>query len=43
MMKMKTKPLNQNGFVPLLVVILLIVAAVVYVVYTRVLHAKGGV
>ena len=39
---MKHKPLDQNGFLPLLITILLIVAAVVYLVYTRVLHAKGS-
>ena len=37
---MKPKPLNQAGFIPLLITIVLIVAAVIYLVYTRVLHAK---
>lgn len=34
------KALDQSGFVPLLFAILIIVAAVVYVAYTRVLHAQ---
>jgi hypothetical protein len=37
----KMKKLNQSGFIPLLVTILLIVVAVIYVAYTRVLHAQG--
>ena len=37
---MKPKRLDKNGFIPLLVVILLVVAAVIYLVYTRVLHAQ---
>jgi hypothetical protein len=37
---MKPKPLNETGFVPLLVTILLIVAAIIYVVYARVLNAN---
>jgi hypothetical protein len=37
---MKHKPLNEAGFIPLLVTILLIIVAVIYVVYTRVLHAQ---
>jgi hypothetical protein len=40
MVKMKSKPLNQAGFIPLLITVLLIVAAVIYLVYTRVLHAQ---
>jgi hypothetical protein len=40
---MKTKKLNQAGFLPLLITILLVIAAVVYFVYTRVLHAKGSI
>lgn len=36
---MTKKPLNEAGFVPLLVAVLLIVAAIVYFAYTRVLHA----
>ena len=40
MVKMKSKSLNETGFVPLLVVILLIVAAIIYLVYTRVIHLQ---
>jgi hypothetical protein len=40
MFKMKPKPLNDTGFIPLLVTILLIVGAIIYVVYTRVLNAN---
>jgi hypothetical protein len=43
MVKMKPKPLkplNEAGFLPLLVTILLIVAAIIYLVYTRVLHSQ---
>jgi len=43
MVKMKRKSLNESGFVPLLVTILILVAAVIYFVYTRVLHAQDGV
>jgi hypothetical protein len=32
---------NQNGFIPMLIGILLIVLAIIYIAYTRVLHAKG--
>jgi hypothetical protein len=39
---MKLKRLNQDGFLPLLIIILLIVLAAVYLVFTRVLHAKGS-
>lgn len=39
-MKPKIKPLNQSGFVPLLICVTLIVLAVVYLAYTRVLHAQ---
>jgi hypothetical protein len=42
MVKMKRKPLDQSGFLPLLITILIVVAAVIYLVFTRVLHAKGG-
>lgn len=38
---MKPKPLNQAGFVPMLIAILLIVAAIIYFVYTKVLHAQN--
>lgn len=37
---MKPKPLDQNGLVPLLILILLIIAAVVYLVYIRILHLQ---
>lgn len=37
---MKRKQLNETGFIPLLVTILLIILAIIYVVYTRVLHAQ---
>jgi hypothetical protein len=40
MVKVKSKPLNETGFVPLLIVILLIVAAIIYLVYSRVLHLQ---
>jgi Tfp pilus assembly protein PilX len=40
MIKMKSKSLNETGFVPFLVLILLIVAAIIYLVYTRVLHLQ---
>jgi hypothetical protein len=40
MIKMKTKSLNEAGFIPLLSTILLVVAVVIYLVYTRVLHAQ---
>jgi len=31
---------NQTGFIPLLIIILIVIAALVYVAYTRVLHAQ---
>jgi len=37
---MKLKPLNQDGLVPLLIVILLVIGAVIYLVYGRVLHLQ---
>lgn len=37
---MKLKSLNQDGLVPLLVTILVIIAAIVYLVYVRVLHLQ---
>jgi hypothetical protein len=43
MVKMKLKSLNQSGFLPLLITVLIVVAAVVYFVYTRVMHAQGGI
>jgi hypothetical protein len=36
---MKRRPLDQSGFIPMLITILLIVAALIYFAYTRVLHA----
>ncbi len=36
---MNRQQLNQSGFIPLLVTVLLIVAVAIYFVYTRVLHA----
>ena len=38
---MKRSSLNQTGFIPLLIAILLIVVIVIYLVFTRVLHAKN--
>lgn len=40
MLMVRYKKCNEAGFIPLLVLILLIVAALVYVAYTRVLHAN---
>jgi hypothetical protein len=40
MLKMKSKIPNEAGFIPLLVAILLVVAAIIYMVYTRVLQAQ---
>jgi len=40
MVKMKSKRLNEAGFIPLLITILVIVGAIIYLVYTRVLHAQ---
>lgn len=37
---MVKRPLNEAGFIPLLIVILIIVAAIIYLAYTRVLHAQ---
>jgi hypothetical protein len=37
---MKRKHLNQSGFIPLLVSIIIIVAVLIVFVYLRVLHAK---
>ena len=37
---MKRSSLNQNGFIPLIIIILIIVGVVIYLAYTRVLHAK---
>jgi len=38
---MKSETPNEAGFLPLLIAILLIVAAIIYLVYTRVLHAQS--
>gem|GEM_PF-1279380 len=38
--QMKRSPLNHSGFVPLLLTILIIVVVLIYVGYTRVLHAS---
>jgi sorbitol-specific phosphotransferase system component IIC len=38
---MKRKHLNEYGLVPMLIAILIVVAAVIYFVYTRVIHAQG--
>ncbi len=43
MLKMKPKHLNESGFVPLLITLVIVIAVVVYLVYTRVLQAQGGV
>jgi len=40
MLTVKLKKLDQTGLVPLLVVILIVVAAVIYFAYTRVLQAQ---
>lgn len=40
MLMARYKKLNQSGFIPLLILIVLVVAALVYVAYTRVLHAN---
>lgn len=39
---MKRKPLDQSGFIPLLITILLIVAALIYVAYSRVMNANAN-
>jgi hypothetical protein len=36
---MKRKPLNQTGFIPMLLTVLFIVMVLIYIAYTRVLHA----
>lgn len=38
---MKRKPLAQTGFIPMLIMILLIVGALIYVAYSRVLQAQN--
>lgn len=32
--------LNQAGFIPMILTILLIIAAIIYIAYTRVAHAN---
>jgi hypothetical protein len=41
MLGMKRRPLDQAGFVPMLITILLVVGALIYLAYTRVLHANN--
>jgi F0F1-type ATP synthase membrane subunit b/b' len=36
---MKRSPLDQNGFIPMLLTILAVVVLIIYFAYTRVLHA----
>ncbi|HEX5744198.1 MAG TPA: hypothetical protein VFX84_01990 [Candidatus Saccharimonadales bacterium] len=40
---MKPKQLDQKGFLPLLIMVLLLVLAAVYFVFTRVLNAEGSI
>lgn len=40
MLVMKRTPLNQSGLIPLLIFVILVVAALIYLAYTRVLHAQ---
>lgn len=35
------RPLNQDGFIPMMLSILAVVLALIYLAYTRVLHAAG--
>jgi hypothetical protein len=37
---MKRPAPNQSGFIPLLVTLLLVIAVVIYLIYSRVLHAQ---
>ena len=37
--KMKHKHLNESGFIPLILTILAVVVVIIYLAYTRVLHA----
>jgi hypothetical protein len=37
---MNRKPLDQSGFIPLLLTVLFFVAVAIYVVYARVMHAQ---
>jgi hypothetical protein len=41
MLGMQRQPLDQSGFIPMLITILLVVGALIYVAYTRVLHANN--
>lgn len=38
---MKKLTPNQQGFIPLMITILIIVAVIIYLAYTRVLHAQN--
>ncbi|HEY5442009.1 MAG TPA: hypothetical protein VIJ68_00550 [Candidatus Saccharimonadales bacterium] len=38
MLNVKSRTPNEAGFIPLLVTILLVVAAIIYLIYTKVLH-----
>jgi hypothetical protein len=40
MWEMKHQPLNESGLIPLLVTILFVVLGIIYLAYTRVLHAQ---
>lgn len=40
MLMAQYKKLNQTGFIPLLILVLIIVGVAVYLAYTRVLHAS---
>lgn len=40
MKRFRHQPLNQSGFIPLLLTIIFIVIVLVYLVYTRVSHAQ---
>lgn len=37
---MKRHSLNQSGFIPMLIAILLIVLILIFLVYTRVVHSQ---
>jgi hypothetical protein len=38
---MKRQPLDQSGFIPMLIAVLTMVAVLIYLAYTRVLHANS--
>lgn len=40
MVNVKRENIDQNGFVPMLIVVLLVVVAVIYLVYTHVSRAQ---